>query len=465
VDGAKNTTWQQRYSARYMKTLRCRIEDNPRTMGGVCSAIGQAGANLGAIDLVDPEPRHQVRDISVYLTDTKQLDAILAGLKALGGVEVLQVRDEILEIHRRGSIQMHSRVPIRGQTDMRMLYTPGVAQVCEVIQADPRSAWEWTGLCDRIAIVTNGTAILGLGDIGPLAGLPVMEGKAALLAEFVQISGVPILLETKDVDAFVETVAAIAPSFGAIQLEDVAAPSCFEIEDRLKDRLDIPVFHDDQHGTATVVLATLINALKKTGRKAKDCSAIMLGAGAAGLAVTNMLLDYGLGDIVLYDSTGPIYRGRTANMNPYKEKVAKVTNKGNQKGPLSEGFKGKDIFIGVSRPNMVTQAMIRSMARNPIVMPLGNPVGEITTEEALAAGAAIAVDGRDVNNALAYPALFRGALDVRATDITMQMKVAAAQKIASLAPEGHLLPDPLDRDIHRQVAQAVAAAWKPVLLP
>ena len=461
MDGAKSTTWQQRYSARQMKTLRCRIEDNPRTVGAICSAIGQTGANLGAIDLVDLEPRHQVRDISVYLTDTKQLDAILAGLKALAGVEVLQVRDEILEIHRRGSIQMHSRVPICSQTDMRMLYTPGVAQVCEAIKADPRSAWEWTGLCDRIAIVTNGTAILGLGDIGPLAGLPVMEGKAALLAEFVQISGVPILLETKDVDTFVETVAAIAPSFGAIQLEDVAAPSCFEIEDRLKDRLDIPVFHDDQHGTATVVLATLINALKKTGRKAKDSSAIMLGAGAAGLAVTKMLLDYGLGDIVLYDSTGPIYRGRTANMNPYKEKVAKITNKANQKSPLAEGFKGKDIFIGVSRPNMVTQAMIRSMASSPIVMPLGNPVGEITTEEALAAGAAIAVDGRDVNNALAYPALFRGALDVRATDITMEMKVAAAQKIAGLAPEGHLLPDPLDRQVHRQVAQAVAAAWKP----
>jgi len=443
-----------------MKTLRCRIEDNPGTMGEVCSAIGRTGANLGAINLVGLEPRHQVRDISVYLNDRKQLDAILAGLKSVSGAEVLQVRDEIMEIHRRGSIEMHSRVPIRNQTDMRMLYTPGVAQVCDEIQANPLSAWEWTGLCDRIAIVTNGTAILGLGDIGPLAGLPVMEGKAALLAEFVQISGVPILLETKDVDTFVETVVRIAPSFGAIQLEDVAAPSCFEIEDRLKESLDIPVFHDDQHGTATVVLAVLINALKKTGRKAKDCSAVMLGAGAAGFAVTNMLLDYGLGDIVLYDSTGPIYRGRTEKMNPYKEKLANATNKKNQRCPLAEAFKGKDIFIGLSRPNMVSQAMIRSMSRNPIVMPLGNPVGEITTDEALAAGAAIAVDGRDVNNALAFPALFRGALDVRATDITVQMKVAAAQKIAALAPEGHLLPDPLDRNIHRQIAQVVAGAWR-----
>ncbi len=460
MDETTIATWQQRYAARFMMTLRCRIEDQPRGLAGICSAIDGAGVHLGPVNLVALEPRHQVRDFTLYLSDRKQLDRVLAAIKALNTTEVIQVRDEILEIHRRGSIEMHSRVAIRNQTDIRMLYTPGVAQVCEAIQADPKSAWEWTGLCDRIAIITNGTAILGLGDIGPLAGLPVMEGKAALLAAFVQVSGVPILLETKDVDEFIATVVAIAPSFGAIQLEDVAAPSCFEIEQRLKDRLDMPVFHDDQHGTATVVLAALINALQKTGRKAKDCSAVMLGAGAAGIAVTRMLMDFGLGDIVLYDSQGPIYRGRTANMNPYKEEIAKLTNKNNQKCPLAEAFKGKDLFIGLSKPNMVTQAMVRSMAKNAIVMPLGNPVGEITTDEALAAGAAIALDGRDVNNALAYPALFRGALDVRATDITMEMKVAAARKIASLAPEGHLLPDPLDRDIHRQIAAAVAAAWK-----
>jgi malate dehydrogenase (oxaloacetate-decarboxylating) len=436
------------------------MADNAEALAKVCSTVAKAGAHLGAVTLISLESQHQVRDLTLYLADRKQLTKILTAVPRIEGVEVVQVRDEILEIHRRGSIEMRSRVAIRNQTDMRMLYTPGVAQVCEAIQADPKSAWEWTGLCDRIAIVTNGTAILGLGDIGPLAGLPVMEGKAALLAAFVQVSGVPILLETKNVDEFVAAVVAIAPSFGAIQLEDVAAPSCFEIEQRLKDRLDIPVFHDDQHGTATVVLASLINALRKTGRKPESSSAVMLGAGAAGIAVTRMLMDYGLGDIVLYDTQGPLYRGRTANMNPYKEEIARLTNKNNQKCPLAEGFKGKDLFIGLSKPNMVTQAMVRSMAKNPIVMPLGNPVGEITTDEALAAGAAIALDGRDVNNALAYPALFRGALDVRATDITMEMKVAAARKIASLAPEGHLLPDPLDRDIHGQIAAAVAAAWK-----
>ena len=456
----KGTSWQQRYSASAIYTLRCRMLDRPGAIGEVCSAIGRADAHMGPMRRISVDDRHIVWEVTIYLKSKEQLDKVLQAIGSIKDVEVTKVFDDILEIHRRGSIQTISRVPLRSQTDLRMLYTPGVASVCLEVQKNPQSAWEWTGICDRVAIVTNGTAILGLGDIGPLAGLAVMEGKAAILAEFVGISGVPILLDTKDPDTFVEAVVLMSSGFGAIQLEDVAAPACFEIEEKLKRRLDKPIFHDDQHGTATIVLATLISALKKTGKNAKDCSVLILGAGAAGTAVSRMLLEFGIGDIVVYDSIGAVYRGRTGNMNPYKQKLAEITNKNNEKRPLAEGFRGKDIFIGVSRPNMVSKEMVGSMAARAIVLPLANPVGEISTEEALEAGAAVAADGRAVNNALAYPALFRGALDARATAITMEMKMAAARKLAELAPEDELLPDILDRNVHRTVAQAVVQAWR-----
>jgi len=455
----KGSSWQQRYSATAVFTLRCKILDEPTMLGRLTTAIGQADAHLGQIELIDLEANHKVRDITVYLEDKASLDNLLESASALDGVDVLNVRDEILETHRRGSIEIVSTSRLKSLTDLRMVYTPGVASVCQEVQKSKDAAWNFTGICDRIAIVTNGTAVLGLGDIGPLASLPVMEGKASILAEFVDVSGFPILIDTKDPDVFVETVVRIASGFGAIQLEDVAAPACFEIEEKLSRRLDVPVFHDDQHGTATIVLAALINALKQTKKDPKKCSAVMLGAGAAGIAVSKMLLEYGIGDIVVYDSKGPLYRGRTENMNPYKHGLAEITNKNNQKGPLAEGFVGKDIFIGVSRPNMVSRQMVSSMAPDPIVLPLANPIGEITKEEARRAGAALAADGRDINNALAYPGIFRGALDARATQINMPMKVAAARQLAQLAPDGSLLPDILDREVHKKVAHAVAAAW------
>ncbi|MDO8301988.1 MAG: malic enzyme-like NAD(P)-binding protein, partial [Sedimentisphaerales bacterium] len=267
-------------------------------------------------------------------------------------------------------------------------------------------------------------------------------------------------VNSKDVNTVVETVERIAGSFGAIQLEDIAAPECFAIEEKLQALLDIPVFHDDQHGTATVLLATLINALKQIGKEAKQCSALILGGGAAGVAIAKTLLSFGIGDIVVHDSYGPLYRGRTEKMNMYKTQLAQVTNKNNEKCGLAESFKGKDIFIGVARPKIVTSEMIASMAKNAIVFPLSNPIGEITVEEAYQAGAAIAVDGRTVNNALAYPGLFRGALDARATDITFEMQLAAAQQIAKLAPEGALLPNILDREVHAKVSRTVAEAWR-----
>jgi malate dehydrogenase (oxaloacetate-decarboxylating) len=458
----KGTSWQQRYSADAIFTLHCRILDKPGMFGKLSSAIANVNANLGDIQLVDVDGNSKIRDVTVFLKDRSSLDPLVDCLTAVDGVEVLAVRDEILETHRRGSIEVVSKAKLRTLTDMRMVYTPGVAFVCRKIEAEPDAfAWQYTGICDRVAIVTNGTAVLGLGDIGPVASLPVMEGKASILAEFVGIGAFPILIDTKDPDTFVETVVRIASGFGAIQLEDVAAPECFEIEEKLKQRLNIPIFHDDQHGTATIVLAAMTNALKSTGKDPAKCSAVMLGAGAGGMAVCKMLLEFGLGDIVVYDSKAAIYKGRTDHMNPYKQQLAEITNKSNQKGSLADGFVGKDIFIGLSRPNMVTKQMVASMAKDPIVFPLANPVGEITKEEAFEAGAAITADGRDINNAQAYPAIFRGALDARATDITLEMKIAAAKKIAELAPTGALLPDVLDRTLHVQIAKAVADAWKP----
>ena len=456
----KGTSWQQRYSSNEIFTLRCRHLDTPQTFAKLCEIFADVKGYVGEIKLIDADKKHLTRDITVYLPGKEQLVKLIEKIKATEGFEVLETINETLQTHHRGSIEIISRMKIKSLTDLRLVYTPGVAEVCEEIEKDSKAARELTGICDRVAIVTNGTAVLGIGDIGPLASLPVMEGKASIMAEFVNISAFPILIDTKDPDIFVETVVRISSGFGAIQMEDVAAPSCFEIEDKLKEKLNIPIFHDDQHGTATIVLAALINALKLSGKKKGNCSVLILGAGAAGTAISYMLKEFGIGDIVVFDSFGPIYRGRKEKMNVYKEKLAQVTNKNNQKESLKDCFRGKDIFIGVSRPNIITKEMIASMNKGPIVFPLSNPVGEISKEDAIAAGAAITADGRDCNNAQAYPGIFRGALDAGATEITMQMKLAAANKIAELAPQGELLPDVLDTQTHKQIAAAVAAAWK-----
>ncbi len=306
----KGTSWQQRYSMKEIFTLRCRILDKPGMLAKLCELIAQTGSHVGEISLIAAEQKHQIRDITVYLPGRCNLENLLDMIKAADGLDVINITNETLRTHHRGSIKVITTMPIQSLTDLRMVYTPGVAEVCENIQNDPAAAWELTGICDRVAIVTNGTAVLGLGDIGPLASLPVMEGKASILAEFVDISAFPILIDTKDVDVFVDIVIRIASGFGAIQLEDVAAPKCFEIEEKLKEKLNIPVFHDDQHGTATIVLAALVNALKYTNKSKEDCSVLMLGAGAAGIAVSKILLEFGVGDIVLYDTSGAIYRGR-----------------------------------------------------------------------------------------------------------------------------------------------------------
>ena len=453
-------SWQERYRAPEVYTIRCRIQDKPGMLGKLLAAISQEKVNIGDINIVGVDGISKIRDVQVFCSNKKQLDGVVAAVNKVEGVEVLGVNDNVIDMHRRGVISMVSRVPIKSLTDLRMVYTPGVAFVCNEIVRNPESAWELTGLCDRVAIVTDGTAVLGLGNIGVVPSLPVMEGKAAIFAEFAGISAIPILVDSTKPDEIVETVCKIAPSFGAIQLEDISAPTCFEVEDKLQARLGIPVFHDDQHGTATISLAAIINAMKKTERKPENCTAIIVGAGAAGLAITKMLLKFGLKDIVVYDSAGPLYKGRVEKMNPYKHKIAEITNKNNVKGGLLEGFKGRDLFIGVAQPRMVSKEMIAAMAKNPLVFPLSNPVGEITVDEALEAGAAVAADGRTINNALAYPGLFRGALDVKAKQITIEMQIAVARMLASLAPDDALLPDMLDKSVHQKVADAAAKAYK-----
>ncbi len=366
--------------------------------------------------------------------------------------------DDILRLHRGGKTRMTSRLRLDTVQRLRQIYTPGVAEVSRIIEADPDKLYDYTSVADTVAVVTNGTAVLGLGDVGVRAAMPVMEGKCVILMEMVDIAAVPLLVDSHDAAQVIEAVAAIAPTFGAILLEDIAAPVCFEVEDALKERVDVPVFHDDQHGTAVVVLAALISALKIAGKRAGDVRVVMNGAGAAGSAVARFLLNYGIADVVLCDRAGAIYRGRTENMNPVKEQIAAITNRANQKGSLAEVMPDKDVFIGVSIAGAVTPEMVRSMAPGPIVFAMANPVPEIWPDEALEAGAIAAEDGRHINNALGFPGIFRGALDARARDINEEMKIAASSVLAALAPEGQLVPDFMDRAVHRAVADAVAGA-------
>ncbi len=450
--------WLERYSAAVVATIRLTIADRPGELGALLDLIGETKAPLGDISVVAVGSTTKVRDIQVYCLDHDHLDLVIAKVKSHEHVRIEHVVDDVLEIHRGGTIETVERVELNSVTDLRMVYTPGVASVCQLIEREPEAAWEYTHKGNRVAIVTDGTAVLGLGDIGPLAALPVMEGKAAIFARFVGISADPILIGSKDPKKIIETVKLIHQNYAAIQLEDIGAPACFEVEETLSKELDIPVFHDDQHGTATVVLAGLINALRATNREPGDCRAVVLGAGAAGLRIARFLVDFGLQDVILCDSRGALYEGRPEGMNPWKDEVALVTNKGKEKGSLADVMKGRDLFVGVSRPGLVTPEMVSSMAKDSIVFALANPVSEIPVREAKLAGAKVALDGRGMNNALAYPGIFRGALDVRASDITMDMKIAAARALADAAQSGELMPEMLDEGVHEAVAEAVRAA-------
>lgn len=457
VEAAPN--WYERYNTSQIVTVRLRLKDTLGTLVRVLEAAAAVGARMGNVSLVGVDATSKIRDLQMFFIDKEHQDQCIAAMN-MPGVEVVAVIDEVMESHRNGTIETKSRVRLDTLMDLRMAYTPGVAQVCQRIAEDPKQAWDYTAVGQKIAIVTNGTAVLGLGDIGPLAGLPVMEGKASILAHFVGVSAEPILVDSKDPAEIVRTVANIASGYGAIQLEDIAAPACFEVERSLQARLDKPVFHDDQHGTATVCVAGLFGALKRTGREIEGLRAVVLGAGAAGSAIARFLTNLGLRDLVVCDSTGAIFEGRTERMNAEKHSLAAVTNPKKIKGSLSEIIAGRDLFIGVSQPNLVSKKMVASMAKDPIVFALANPVSEISVADALDAGAAVAMDGRSMNNALAYPGLFRGALDVRARRITPKMMRVTAETLAAKAGT-RLLPDMLDLEVHRAVTKAVAEAWDP----
>ncbi|WP_304650727.1 NADP-dependent malic enzyme [Thermoactinomyces sp. CICC 24226] len=380
------------------------------------------------------------------------------------------LREEALRLHRekRGKLTMQSKVPVESAYDLSLAYSPGVAEPCREIHKDPGVIYDYTMKGNLVAVVTDGTAVLGLGNIGPGAALPVMEGKAVLFKSFAGVDAIPICLDTTEIDKIVETVKFMSPTFGGVNLEDIAAPNCFIIEERLKKELDIPVFHDDQHGTAIVTLAGLINALKVVGKKMEEIRVVANGAGAAGIAIIQMLLNMGVRDVVMCDSKGAIYKGRPYGMNPVKEKVAEMTNHRMLRGELADVMKGADVFIGVSVAGAVTPEMVRSMNKDPIIFAMANPVPEIMPEEAKQAGAKVVGTGRSdfpnqVNNVLAFPGIFRGALDVRAKAINEEMKIAAAHGIASLIVEHELSPDyvipaPFDPRVAPKVAMEVAKA-------
>ncbi|MBQ6230361.1 MAG: NAD-dependent malic enzyme [Eubacterium sp.] len=372
-----------------------------------------------------------------------------------------------LEMHEenKGKLEVVSKVRVETKDDLSTAYTPGVAEPCRKINENPMDAYKYTCKANTIAVVSDGTAVLGLGDIGPLAAIPVMEGKSILFKRFGNVDAFPICLDTKDTEEIIETVKRIAPSFGGINLEDISAPRCFEIEERLKKELDIPVFHDDQHGTAIVVSAGIMNALKLVGKKMEDVTAVVNGAGAAGISITKLLLSFGLKDAILVDRQGAIYEGRDG-LNPAKEEIAKITNKNKEAGSLADVVKGKDIFLGVSAPGVLTAEMVSTMAKDSIIFAMANPTPEIMPDEAKKGGAAVVATGRSdfpnqINNVLVFPGIFRGALDARATGITEEMKRAAAVAIASIVKDDELnpdyiIPDAFNPEVAKVVAKAVA---------
>lgn len=378
------------------------------------------------------------------------------------------IRDEALKLHQemQGKLAVHSKVPVHDAHDLSLAYSPGVAEPCRDIYDDQEKIYDYTMKGNLVAVVSDGTAVLGLGNIGPHAAMPVMEGKAVLFKEFAGVDAFPICLDTVDVDKIVDTVKLMAPTFGGINLEDIAAPNCFLIEERLKQELDIPVFHDDQHGTAIVTLAGMINALKVVGKRMDEIRVVANGAGAAGIAIIKLLLSLGVKDVIMCDSKGAIYEGRPFGMNPIKEQIAKATNREKRQGELEEVITGADVFIGVSVAGAVTPAMVRSMNKDAIIFAMANPTPEIMPEEAMRAGAKVIGTGRSdypnqVNNVLAFPGIFRGALDVRAKAITEEMKIAAAYAIAGLIQEHELRPDyvipsPFDKRVAAVVAREVA---------
>ena len=454
-------------SASYSFTVRLEIRNKPGMLGRVTSVIGKAGGDIGAVDLAEMTTERVRRDITIKARDSRHAHLIIDRLKTVAGTRIVNISDRTFLMHLGGKIEIKSKVPIRTRDDLSMAYTPGVARVCLAIKDDPGRAFTLTMKQNTVAVVTDGTAVLGLGDIGPEAALPVMEGKAMLFKELAGVDAFPVCLNTKEPDKIVETVKLIAPSFGGINLEDISAPRCFEVEERLRKELDIPVFHDDQHGTAVVVAGALLNALKIVGKDIRKLKVVVSGVGAAGTAVVKMLLALGARNIVGVDEHGTLYRGRPVGMDFMKTWVAGATNPQNVQGKMSDAVKGADVFIGLSVPRVLTARDVKSMARERIVFAMANPVPEIQPEEVERHVRVMATGRSDypnqINNVLCFPGLFRGLLDSRARLVNDEMKVAAAHAIAScvgrteLGPE-YIIPSVFNKKVAPAVAREVARA-------
>jgi malate dehydrogenase (oxaloacetate-decarboxylating) len=449
-------------SASYSLTIRVRLTQHPGAFARVAAAIGEMGGILGAIDLVRVGDGEVIRDVTIAAGDADHGAAIVAAVRALDGVWVESVSDRTFLLHRGGKITVEPKVPIKTRDDLSMAYTPGVARICTAIHDDPPKAWNLTVKGNTVAVVSDGTAVLGLGDIGPEAAMPVMEGKAMLFKEFGGVDAWPICLATKDPDEIVMVVRAIAPGFGGINLEDISAPRCFEIERRLRDTLDIPVFHDDQHGTAVVVLAALINALRLVGKDPGAVRVVMVGVGAAGVAVSDMLAAHGFTQIIGCDRKGTVWQGRPG-LDEARAAFAARTNPARVACSADEALVAADVLIGLSGPGAVTAGAVRRMAPDAIVFALANPTPEVQPEDVRDAVAVIATGRSDypnqINNVLAFPGIFRGALDVRARTVNEEMKLAAANAIAGVISERELHADYIIPSVfNRRVADAVASA-------
>jgi malate dehydrogenase (oxaloacetate-decarboxylating) len=445
----------------YSLTIRFQIPNQAGMLASVTQAIAQAGGNIGQIDLVDQTRKLVVRDITVDASSSEHAEVIVNAVRALTNIVVMDVYDRTFALHRGGKIQVHSKIPLKNQGDLAMAYTPGVGRICTAIAQDPEQVFNLTIKSNTVAIVTDGSAVLGLGNLGPAGALPVMEGKAMLFREFAGIDAFPVCLATQDTDAIVETVKNISPVFGGINLEDISAPRCFEIEARLQRELDIPIFHDDQHGTAVVTLAALFNALKWVKKPMDEVRIVLNGAGAAGVAIARLLQKAGAQHICLCDSRGIISHSRT-DLNAQKRDFAVA-----QSGSLADAMVGADVFLGVSAPGVVSPEMVRSMARDPIVFAMANPIPEIQPE-LISSDVAVMATGRSdypnqINNVLAFPGIFRGALDCRAKTMTTLMYLEAATAIASLVKRSdldreHIIPSVFDERVAAAVAAAVQQA-------
>lgn len=447
-------------------TIRVKLERSPKALGQVTARVGELQGHIGAIDIVKATSEYTIRDFTIDAGGEDHADEIVEAIRKMDGVEIVNLSDRTFLLHLGGKIEVKSKTPLKTRDQLSMAYTPGVARICRAIHKRPEDAFNLTIKRNMVAIVSDGTAVLGLGDIGPEAAMPVMEGKAMLFKEFANVDAFPICLDTTDVEEIIQTVKYLQPTFGGVNLEDIAAPRCFEIERRLKEEMNIPIFHDDQHGTAVVFIAALINALKVVDKKAEDLKVVVAGVGAAGTACTKMMMKLGVTNVIGCDRAGALHSGRT-DLNDSKKEYLELTNPNDESGTLKDVMHGCDVFVGLSAPNLLDEDDMKKMNDRAIVFAMSNPTPEVPPEIAMRHAAVVATGRSDypnqINNVLCFPGIFRGALDCHATDINEEMKMAAAQAIASVIDEDVLTPDYIipsvfDQSVVPAVAKAVVEA-------